>query len=159
MSGTYAATTSVPADRSIAEVRGLLAKHGATHYMYGSGPDGDAVQFQLSERHYRFNVERPTAAALRAQFMAENARDYRVTTRANAINWQGRTEQEWRRRWRARLLWLKALLEFVDDVPLEQSMLANLVLPDGNTFGNWAGPQVEKMYEGGAMPPLLGTGK
>jgi hypothetical protein len=156
---TYAEGTTVLVEKSIAEVRKMLAANGATHYAYGSNPKGEIVQFALDGRFYRFDVSAVDAVAMRDDFLAENANSWNAQTRADRINWDIRAQAEHRRRWRARVLWLKALLEFMDEVPLEQSLLSNLVLPDGRTFGHWAVPQVEAMYATGGMPPLLGDGR
>lgn len=155
----YAEGTVVPIEKSVTEVRKLLGANGATHYAYGSTPEGEIVQFAIDGHFYRFSVEPVTPASLRAAFMAEHENEWNARTRADRINWAQRAEAEGRRRWRARVLWLKSLLEFMEVVPLTQSMLSNLVLPDGRTFGGWAGPQIEAMYETGGMPPLLGDGR
>lgn len=143
----YAEGTKVPVNRSIDEIRALLLKAGATHYAYGENPEAAFVQFALDGLHYRFEVRRPTGEDA-------NARYYRQGDTA------GRIDAEWRRRWRARVLWVKAQIEFAEVEPkaFRQAMLAYLVLPDGRTFGNWAAPQIEGMYRDGAMPPLLGPG-
>lgn len=146
----YAEGTTVPAEKTIAEIRGLLDRHGSTHFVQGSAPERDIVQFKIDGRQYRFDIPRPTADEMRAAY---NGR-YRAST-----DFAAKATAEWRRRWRARLLWLKAQLEFAEDVPIVDSMLSMLVLPDGQTFSAWAEPQVEEMYAGGRMPPMLGDGR
>lgn len=37
----------------------------------------------------------------------------------------------------------------------EAEFLANTMMPDGSTFGQWALPQMEQVYETREMPPLL----
>jgi hypothetical protein len=145
----YAEGTSVPVNRSIDQIRTLLLGAGASHYAYGEGPDNAGVQFALHGLHYKFMVRRPTWEDLSARY----ERAYRVNE-AQAI------EAEWRRRWRARHLWVKAQIEFAEVEPdaFAQAMLSFLVLPDGRTLGDWAEPQVKSMYAGGAMPPLLASG-
>jgi len=151
----YAEGTTVSVERSIDELRRLLTNNGATHYAYGKDPDGEIVQFAIAEHFYRFTVKPPAAVELRATYVGD---DWRAEIRACQINWGIRVEAELRRRWRARVLWLKSVLEFMEQVPLEESLLSNLVLPDGRTFGGWAAPQVESMYATGGMPPLLSAG-
>jgi hypothetical protein len=112
------------------------------------------IQFGLGSRFYRFTIDWPVPKDLRDAFIEEGG----SWGRANRIDWKGRADAEWRRRWRARLMWLKAQLEYAEDVPLAEAMLANLVLPDGRTFGAWATPQIGQMYEAGQMPPMLGPG-
>ena len=156
----YAEGTTVPAEKSQAEVNAILKKHGATHIMTGEGPEATLIQFKLNDRMFRFGVNRATADEMRARYIAESTYgDWQAQRSADRIDWPGRAAQEWRRRWRARVIWLKSLIEFTDDVPLEQSMLANLVLPDGRTFDEWSAPQVEAMYASGHMPPMLGDGR
>lgn len=147
----FALATAVPVDRSIAEIRQMLLRAGATHYAYGEAPEAGFIQFALDGLHYRFEVRRPTGE----EAMANANRDRHHIRRGDEI------EAEWRRRWRARVLWLKAQIEFAEGEPdvMAHAMLASLVLPDGRTFGRWAAPQVEAMYAGGAMPPLLGPGE
>lgn len=42
---------------------------------------------------------------------------------------------------------------------LESEFLANLVLPDGGTVGDWLAPQIEEAYATGRMPPMLAEGR
>lgn len=143
----YAQGTAVPVNRSIDEIRSILLKAGATHYAYGESPENAQVQFALEGLHYRFVVPRPQAGEFSA-----------VT---NQHGFAARLDAEWRRRWRARVLWIKAQIEFAEAEPdaFRDAMLAHLVLPDGRTLGSWAGPQVEGMYADGQMPPLLSSGR
>lgn len=147
----YAAGTEVPVSRTESQIRALLLRSGATHYAYGEEPTRAMIQFALKGRHYRFEVTRPTAEQIAHLF----------TNNPNGNDWRPRIDAEWRRRWRARLLWVKAMLEFDDREPgaFETAMLAHLVLPDGQTLGSWATPQIAAVYERGGMPPLLGSGK
>lgn len=146
----YAEGTKVTVSRSIDEIRTTLLRAGASHYAYGEGPDDAGVQFALDGLHYKFMVKRPTWDEIRERYGAPGRVD-----QAAAV------ENEWRRRWRARLLWIKAQIEFAEVEPdaFAQAMLSFLVLPDGRTLGDWAEPQVRQMYAGGAMPPLLGAGR
>ena len=143
----YAEGTSVSVERSQDEIRRLLAKHGVRHFAFAEMPERAAIQFSLHGLPYRFDVDRPTQQDLQGRY-----RDNR--------DWPGRIEKEWRRRWRARLLWLKATLEFAaDEGPdaVAQSLLAYLVLPGGSTMGAWAERQLPEAYRDGSMPPLMLT--
>jgi hypothetical protein len=74
------------------------------------------------------------------------------------------TEQAVRQRWRALALVIKAKLEAFESgiETFEQAFLANILLPDGQTVGQWMVPQVEQAYLTGTMPgllPMLGDGR
>jgi hypothetical protein len=145
----YATGTSVPVEKSLTEIRKLLLAAGATHYAYGEEPEGAAIQFAIEGLHYRFTVRRP-----RWEDLEKRYREPWRVVQARAL------DDEWKRRWRARLLWIKAQLEFAEVEPEEfsRAMLAHLVMPNGQTIGTWAVPQIEAMYERGTMPRLLGSG-
>ena len=68
-------------------------------------------------------------------------------------------EQACRQRWRPLLLIIRAKLEAVesDITTLESEFLANIVLPNGGTVGDWLVPQIEEVYGTGRMPPMLGA--
>ena len=71
----------------------------------------------------------------------------------------GAAKAEERRRWRAFVLVVKAKLESVDSGidTFETAFLANIVVTDGKTLGEWATPHIADAYSRGvAMPPLLG---
>ncbi len=146
----YAEGTTVPVERSLAQIRALLLKAGATHYAFGESPEAGAVQFALNGLHYRFNVRRPTWVELSKRYQ-----------RTGSVNQAAAVEGEWRRRWRARHLWVKAQIEFAEVEPeaFTEAMLAHLVLPSGTRLGEWAEPQIKAMYADGKMPPLLTAGK
>ncbi|MCJ2127688.1 hypothetical protein [Methylobacterium sp. E-045] len=61
--------------------------------------------------------------------------------------------------WRALFIILKAKLVAIDRgvSTVEQEFLAHVVLPDGQTVGQWFEPQLQLAFERGAMPtsPLL----
>ncbi len=80
--------------------------------------------------------------------------------RAEARRWSASDalwEQACRQRWRALALVVRGKLEAVEAgiTTVEDEFLAHLVLPSGETFGEWAGPQLEAAYERGQMPALL----
>ena len=162
----YAEGTTVPVETTVSAMKRLLQEAGATHWLYAETPDGSAVQFSLGGYHYRIVVQPPSADALRQEYIDEavkRGREHRWTieSRADRVDWRTKVAAEWKRRWRARLLWLKAQIEFAegDEGQLPRALMAYLVLPDGRTFETWAVPQIEDMYADGTMPPLLGTGQ
>ena len=155
MSPRYASGTRVSVEKTRAEIAGLLGRHGATHYGMGTEPNGadgkiDFIVFRIADRHFRCTVIHPT--------WADVVGNYRDPSRV--LDRQAAIDAELSRRWRARLLWLKATLEFIEeeDGDVAEYLLPFLMLPDGRTVGEWAAPQVERMYGTGEMPPLLGAG-
>lgn len=136
----YAEGTTVPAESSQAEIRLLLTKHGGTHFGLISTPDYDAIEFVLNGYHYRFKVEQPNDEWGRKN---KGPRQYIADVAA----------AEWKRRWRARLIWLKATLEFASGEgggALPLALAAFAVLPQGGTVG--------EALVGGTLP-LLGSGR
>ena len=85
-----------------------------------------------------------------------NAGDYTETAAAQQSVWQ----QACRQRWRALLLIIPAKLEAAESgiTTLGNELLANIVLPDGGTVGQWLAPQVDEAYATGRMSPMLGAG-
>lgn len=162
----YAEGTSVAVGVTQGEIRTLLARHGCQHFATAEEPGRSAIQFILGGLPYRFTVERPDAQELRREYIeAQVARGrqhrYTIEQRATYMDWTVKAEAEWRRRWRARLLWLKATLEFAtgeggDEVAA--ALMAHLVLPGGQTMQGWAASQLPGAYESGHMPPLQLTG-
>ena len=138
----YAEGTSVPIDRSKAEVERLLTRYGATSFASGWSNDVATLLFEAKGRRIRFELPMPDAK----RWSSEDKR-----------------AQEARRRWRCLALVIKAKLEAVESgiVEFEQEFLAHIVVPGTReTFGAWAAPQIAAAYERGlGMPPLLGTGQ
>ena len=66
-------------------------------------------------------------------------------------------EQAQRSAWRALNLVIKAKLESVKAgiFTFEQEFLPHILLPNGQTVGEFMVPQIETAYQGGQMPPLL----
>ena len=102
----YAEGTTVDVSKTRGEMMELLSKHGATHFGFGTEPNGDVIVFRLFGFHYRFVIERADWTQVRKQLIADGRDPDRVMDPAAKV------EGESRRRWRARLLYLKALLEF-----------------------------------------------
>ncbi|MFN8520744.1 MAG: hypothetical protein U0667_15415 [Chloroflexota bacterium] len=95
------------------------------------------IQFELGRRQYRFGVERPTEDDVVVRIPTHHK--LYAGTMANAI------DAEWRRRWRARVLWLKATLEFAVDDGEVPTALAGFPGPPGRR--TWAGH-----HHGGTLP-------
>lgn len=137
--GRYAEGTSVTVESSRGEIMGILGKHGVIAQMIGTKPEADFVQFELKGKVFRLEVVRPTQADI-----------FRLWP--NHRDTESKMAQEWRRRWRAIVLLLKAKLEFADsgDSTVERELMPYMLLKDGTTLGS--------AIEGGKVP-LLTTGE
>lgn len=135
----YAAETKVPVEQSRAEIERTLARYGAASFAYAAQPGKATVMFECKDRRVRFDVP------LLVQKPGEN--DASRKTR----------EQDTRRRWRALLLCIKSKLDSVESgiETFEEAFLAHVVLPDGSTVGQHAGPRIKQAYVDGRMLPML----
>lgn len=142
----YAATTTVSVEKSRGEIERILERYGADAFMYGWNGDGAAIQFRANERHIKFELPLPGKYEKRFTHSSRGPR----TSDAALKEW----EQACRQRWRALALVVKAKLEAVEAgiTVFEDEFLAHIVLPSGETVGDWMRPQVEEAYESGQMP-------
>jgi hypothetical protein len=152
----YAAKTTVPVERSRAEIEATLARYGAEQFMYGWDPTGALIAFVIQvspgqKRQVRFQLPLPDRHEKR---FTHHSRGWR-TPEAAEREW----EQACRQRWRALVLVVKAKLEAVESgiATFEDEFLAYIMLPDGRTVGGWVGPQLEAAYDPdkGIMPTSL----
>ena len=148
----YAAQTKVPISRTKTDIEELLAKHGATGFAYATEFDRSLVVFNMAGRRVQIMLVMPPIDAY-----ARTPRNAKRSAAGQKSAW----EQACRQRWRALLLIIRAKLEAVESgiTTLESEFLANLVLPDGGTVGDWLAPQIEEAYATGRMPPMLAEGR
>lgn len=152
----YAERTSVPVERSRAEIENTLARYGASSFMYGWDQQGAMIAFVVGvtdgqKRQVRFHLPLPSRDEKRFTFHSRGKR----TPEAAEKEW----EQACRQRWRALSLVVKAKLEAVETgiATFEDEFLAYIMLPDGETVGQWIGPQLAAAYDPdkGIMPTGL----
>lgn len=124
----YAAKTRVPVARSKDQIEQTLRRYGATGFIFGESEDQAVIGFSMAERQVRFFLPLGDLS-----------------------------EQETRQRWRALLLTIKSKLESVECgiEEFDDAFMAHIVLPQGDTMGTWAKPQIKASYETGDMPALL----
>jgi hypothetical protein len=141
----YAEGTRVSVDASRGEITGILAKHGVQRMGWMGSPSGDQLLFELGGGSYRFDIVKPTPASMRER----DGADY---TYPDNVDWQAKAEAEWRRRWRANVLLLKAKLEFIQsgDTTLERELLPYRLTKGGKT--------VDELLADGGLP-LLEAGR
>jgi len=156
---SYAEDTSVPVERSKAELDKMLAKAGATDRMIGS-LDSRAeafVAFTLADRQIRMLVPLPKTDEKRFMFAPNST--WRRRTKDQQ---QKAYEQATRARWRAVVLLLKAKLEAIAlglSTP-EREFLADLRLPNGATVHELVAREIDIAYAVGTTPALmLGPGE
>ncbi len=146
----FAQNTDVGSDRSRAEIEKTLARYGASQFMYGWSADAAVIAFEMNGRRIKFQLPMPD----------RNSEEFSTTPtgRERASNQTEKAyEQAVRQRWRALALVIKAKLEAVETgiTMFDEEFLAHIVLPNGNTVGQFMLPQVESTYKTGKMPPLL----
>lgn len=137
----FAEGTKVSVESSRGEISGILAKHGVVRQAWAGEPEGDTLQFELAGHAFRFRIARPTLEEMRRAY-------------PNAYDWNAKAEGEWRRRWRANVLLLKAKLEFAEGEAstVVRELMPYALLQDGRTLE-------EAITAGDATVPLLGTGR
>lgn len=142
----FAEGTTVPVDRSRGEITGILAAHGVERMGWQTVPEGDTLLFELKGHRFRFDIAKPTWEEIAKQLRAEGRDPSRVQDP------RAKVDAEWRRRWRANVLLLKAKLEFIDsgDTTLERELLPYMLTQGGETVG--------ELVAGGGLP-LLTAGR
>ena len=148
----YAASTEVTVERSRAELERTISRYGADQFMYGWDAEQAVVQFRAQGRHVRFLLPMPS----RADFARTPTGKQKSAPAAEAA-W----EQACRQRWRALNLVVKAKLEAIEAgiSTFDDEFMAQLVLPDGSTVGQFMAPQLEAAYLLGSMPSMLALGQ
>lgn len=145
----YAENTSVPTDRSKAEIERTLTRYGATEFVSGWNQGEAMLAFTMSDRTVRFILPMP------------NRRDFARTPTGKERTSEAKIDSAWeqaqRQKWRALALVVKAKLEAVEAeiTTFEEEFLAHIVLPNNKTVGQWMIPQLTNMRESKKMPPLL----
>ena len=149
----YAADTSVSVERSRAEIERTLDRYGADAFGYTTGDGQVRIAFRMKGKHYRFMLTMPQKSERRFTHYKRGYNEHTRTTEAALAGW----EQACRQKWRALALVIKAKLEAVEAEisTLDDEFLAHMVLPSGETMGEWAKPQIEEAYRLGHMPKQL----
>lgn len=144
----YASTTTVPVEKTKADIERLLTKHGANQFMSYSDPERAMIQFGMCNRMIRFGIDIPPND------------EYSRTASGNrrsASDSQKVWEQACRSRWRSLLLGIKAKLDAIEVgiMSFEEEFMPYIVLPDNRTVGEFMLPQIEQAYLSGDAPKML----
>lgn len=152
MSGRYASGTKVSPAQSRIEIEQTLSRYGATQFIYGWDEETGTGQFgfRMHGRMVRFKLMLPDRES--DEFVYTDTGRMRSDSAMHAA-W----EQAVRQRWRAMALVIKAKLEAIESgiVSFEQEFLAQIMLADGQTVGDWVEPQIREVYQSGTMPDRL----
>lgn len=147
----YAENTSVPVEKSRAEIERLLSRHKCAKFMAGVDHEQHraTVQFQAHNRIIKFEITLPNPADPKFKKI-KNSYLQRSASGVTKV-----VDQEERRVWRALLLVIKAKLEAVESgiATFEDEFLAHVLLPNQQTVAEFIGPTVTQIYETGRMPP------
>jgi len=146
----YAQETSVPVDRSLAEIEKTLKRYGADQFLYATKLDKAMIMFRSNNMLIRFIVPMPDPGSNEIK-KTKTGRTRKSTIVAEAYS------KEIRRRWRALSLSIKAKLESVETgiALFEEEFMANIVLPNDQTVGEFMIPQIKEVYIQGKMPKML----
>ncbi len=146
----YAEGTSVSPEKSRMEIETTLRRYGANAFGYVSDDARSAVQFSFKGRSIRILIAKADASKLQRSYYGR----LRAATPAEKEKWQ---YDESRRQWRALLLVIKAKLEAVESkiATFDDEFMAYVVMPNGQTMGEWMRPQLDEAIKNGRMPQLL----
>jgi hypothetical protein len=126
----YARRTQVPVSRSRAEIEAIVVRYGADQFGTAQDQAGGRamIQFRIKTWLVRFILPLPHE-----------------------------DPQDQRQRWRALTLCIKAKLEAVESgiATIEEEFLAHVVMPTGETFGQWAVPQIREARKTGQLPSSI----
>ena len=147
----YAENTSVSVERSKAEIEKILARYGAAQFLSGWDQLRAMIGFSMGGRQVRFVLDLPDRND--DEFKLTPAGRRRRSSDQQLSAW----EQACRQRWRALALVVKAKLEAVEAgiTTFDEEFLAHIVLPSGQSVGQFMVPQIQAAYEHGQMPKLL----
>lgn len=133
----YASSTSVPVERTRAEIDLLLTKNGAgsTAILNDAEKNLAAIAFEIKGARYRLELPLPTYEATLPK-SGKEPRGWFAMNAERRTKWRlDCLQQQTRTRWRAVFLLLKSKLEIVRIglSSVEREFMADMVLPGGAT--------------------------
>lgn len=144
----YANKTTVSSELSRLEIEKILIRYGAENFAYATTSGKSLIGFTMCERQIKFVLPLPK---IEDYSMTPTGRNRTENSQYEA--W----EQACRQRWRALKLVIQAKLEAVECgiSVFEDEFMSNIVLPGGQTVGDFMRPQIEKVYLTGNVPNML----
>lgn len=152
MARRFAAETSVPVERTRAEIEILLARHGATAFGYRTADGIAVIEFACQDRMVRFTLPLPKRDEPR--FHQTEVKKTQRSEAAAVKAW----EQSCRQSWRALQLAIKAKLEAVAAgiAEFEEEFLAYVIDPcTRQTVGELMRPELQQRYLGSSSGATL----
>ena len=145
----YAEKTSVPIERTKAEIERVVTQAGADSFASFTDKAGAKIAFELNGRRILFLLPLPDRASKDFWFHSQGKR----TESAAYAQW----EQACRSKWRALFLTIKAKLESTAAgiETFEEAFLAHIITPDGARFSEHAIPAIESAYQNEGIPTLM----
>ncbi len=150
----YASETTVPVEKSRAEIEECLRRYGASEFHSGWKEDAAMIAFRIGDLFIRFVLPLPSQSE--KKFTHKKDRWGQMSKRTDLQTFKA-WDQEIRSRWRALNLVVKAKLEAVECgiSTVEQEFLAYIVMPNQVTVGEWIIGSALPLIRGGQMPPLM----
>lgn len=142
----YARNTYVRPDRSRAEIERTLSAYGASQFAYGWSQGRAMIGFHYQGRSIRFVLDLPTEDTVS-----------KTPTGRTRRNMDKALTDETMQAWRVLALGIKAKLAMIEGgvTTFDNEFEAYIVLPSGQTVGEWMRPQIDRMVETGKMPKTL----
>lgn len=149
--GKYAVNTSVSVSKTKADIEELLIRHGAKQFVSGFKDSLAVIGFELDNRQIKIYLELPKMNDAEFQFTPGRGTQRSADAAYNV--WQ----QACKAKWRSLYAIIKAKLIAVEEniSTIERKFFYDVILPDGQTVGEYLAPQLEVAYHTGNMPPLL----
>lgn len=147
----YAEKTTISISRTKADIEDLIQKAGAEQFISGYKDNMSIIGFTLANRQIRFILPLPEKTD--NEFLYTPGRRTKRSSEQVHAAW----EQACRSKWCSLYLIIKAKLEAVESgiSTVEHEFFYDIVLPNGQTLGEYIAPQLELSYFNGDMPPLL----
>lgn len=154
----YAAETTVPASRSLEQIKKTLSRWKSSQFAYVEDETRIAIQFILEikpgeKRQIRYVLPLPSLESITVEVRRVASR-YRRPIDEIA---REKRDQEVARLWRALAAAITGKLVGVESgiETIEQAFYASIVLPTGSTLYEQTREGIESAYRMGSIPPSL----
>lgn len=149
----YADRTQVSVAKTKLDIETLVTKNGATAFIAGWDDERQShmIAFKLETLHIRYLFGRP----VRRDFAKTAQGKIRTQTQVTAA-----MEQAERSLWRGLLLLIQAKFVAIADGirSIEEEFLPDVVMPNNQTFREWASPYIKTWIAQDKIPPMLPGG-